>query len=714
MPRPATMDLEPSAPPEPEVEYNWSEITENFFDACKDLKLGELVHDEMFGLFDAMSAIEMMDPKMDVGMLCNSAQRQVRSFQQAAEDGLLKTAELTCREQLGVMDTALAYFMSWLEGHSLTQTVSTNVYLQAPHLIQDRVVKAFSIATIQVVNTISELLVQVALLYEEEDFQPQSLPDRTGVTPLRAVGMLREAEEDVTREVRGRRRGADAAHRQEMDELVAVQARLKFFRCLFQAVLAFSKKENQGLDEAWKALTSAKELLPLLKNTCTLGASYHQVEEAAKGGHLVTMGFDPLLNQRQLPPAFPRYPRLRALPHTLDELGALIDRLLRLRSVLDCKHLHALMDYMQAFSVTRPCVFSRTVLFVIAEPLHGLSSRPGPAGSQTLLQAARVFISPPSIAPRSQVLANDKAKDAVDLFMCHCQVAFYQLLQVTGHNRARQRQKLEMVLADLAGLQEEAERVDTLLDGLCRQLEPARHHLVCFTTWILYHVLRVMIQYLLSGFELELYSVHEYHYIYWYLSECLYGWMVSTLNRADSFLAEHEAATELAAQRARSNKKSRAKKRKGRYERDVVMTQALQNLCGGLHKTCVGLQEEGRLQRPHAEFDNERVRYEHRFSPFNVVATPPPVQYGQYRHMASMLPDQNRAAVAYSDACRCFHQARNLLETLPANDSEVSTLTRVAKTNYVVAKILAGGHERARSPLFDFASHKYFPVIRIQ
>ena len=60
--------------------------------------------------------------------------------------------------------------------------------------------------------------------------------------------------------------------------------------------------------------------------------------------------------------------------------------------------------------------------------------------------------------------------------------------------------------------------------------------------------------------------------------------MVSTLNRADSFLAEHEAAVELASQRVRNSKKSRSKRRKGRYERDVVLTQALQNLCGGLHK----------------------------------------------------------------------------------------------------------------------------------
>ena len=65
---------------------------------------------------------------------------------------------------------------------------------------------------------------------------------------------------------------------------------------------------------------------------------------------------------------------------------------------------------MQAFSATKPCVFSRTVLFVIAEPLHGLSSRPSPAGAQTLLQAARAFIAPPSLAPRSPVLGNEKVR----------------------------------------------------------------------------------------------------------------------------------------------------------------------------------------------------------------------------------------------------------------------------------------------------------------
>lgn len=48
-----------------------------------DLQLGELLHDELFGLFEAMSAIEMMDPKMDAGMLCNRGARKITSFEQA-------------------------------------------------------------------------------------------------------------------------------------------------------------------------------------------------------------------------------------------------------------------------------------------------------------------------------------------------------------------------------------------------------------------------------------------------------------------------------------------------------------------------------------------------------------------------------------------------------------------------------------------------------
>lgn len=36
-----------------------------------------------FGLFEAMSAIEMMDPKMDAGMMCNRGNKRPLNFDQA-------------------------------------------------------------------------------------------------------------------------------------------------------------------------------------------------------------------------------------------------------------------------------------------------------------------------------------------------------------------------------------------------------------------------------------------------------------------------------------------------------------------------------------------------------------------------------------------------------------------------------------------------------
>ena len=38
-----------------------------------------------FGLFEGMSAIEMMDPKMDAGMMCNQTKRKVLNLQQSIE-----------------------------------------------------------------------------------------------------------------------------------------------------------------------------------------------------------------------------------------------------------------------------------------------------------------------------------------------------------------------------------------------------------------------------------------------------------------------------------------------------------------------------------------------------------------------------------------------------------------------------------------------------
>lgn len=66
-------------------------------------------------------------------------------------------------------------------------------------------------------------------------------------------------------------------------------------------------------------------------------------------------------------------------------------------------------------------------------------------------------------------------------------------------------------------MQVESERVDAQLQEiLLSKNATVENSLVAgFSGWTTYYTLKVMMQYLYSGFELELYSPHEMHYIYW-------------------------------------------------------------------------------------------------------------------------------------------------------------------------------------------------------
>ena len=71
-------------------------------------------------------------------------------------------------------------------------------------------------------------------------------------------------------------------------------------------------------------------------------------------------------------------------------------------------------------------------------------------------------------------------------------------------------------------------------------------------------------RYILSGFELELYSVHEWLMMWWYLHELLYPWLINCLHRADTLLTQHTDNAEKDKKTgAKSKKKSKPVSKKG-------------------------------------------------------------------------------------------------------------------------------------------------------
>ncbi|XP_063769848.1 N-alpha-acetyltransferase 35, NatC auxiliary subunit isoform X3 [Pseudophryne corroboree] len=712
---------------------NWIDITQEFRDACSELKLGELLHDKLFGLFEAMSAIEMMDPKMDAGMIGNQVNRKVLNFEQAIKDGTIKIKDLTWPDLIGIMDTCFCCLITWLEGHSLAQTVFTCLYVHNPDFIEDPAMKAFALGILKICDITREK-VNKAAVFEEEDFQSMTYGFKmaNSVTDLRVTGMLKDVEDDLQRRVKSTRsrQGEERDPEVELEhqQCLAVFSRVKFTRVLLTVLIAFTKKETSAVVEASKLISQAGDLLSAIHNSLPLGIQAQN--DTTKGDHPIMMGFEPLVNQRLLPPTFPRYAKIIKKEEMVNYFYKLIDRIKTVCEVVNLCNLHSILDFFCEFSEQSPCVLSRSLLqttfLVDNKKVFGTHLM-----QDMVKDALRFFVSPPVLSSKCCLYNNHQAKDYIDSFVTHCVRPFCSLIQIHGHNRARQRDKLGHILEDFATLQDEAEKVDAALHSMLLKQEPQRQHLACLGTWVLYHNLRIMIQYLLSGFELELYSMHEYYYIYWYLSEFLYAWLMSTLSRADSSQMAEERIME-EQQKGRSSKKTKKKKKIRPLSREITLSQAYQNMCAGMYKTMIAFDMDGKVRKPKFELDSEQVRYEHRFAPFNSVITPPPVHYLQFKEMSDLnkYSPPPQSSDLYMAASKHFQQARMILENIPNQDQEVrisfpfnvsvhfiqvNEILKVAKNNIVVMKLLAGGHKKDSKipPEFDFSAHKYFPAVKL-
>ena len=118
-------------PSSSEQHCQWRDVQHVLKQAADELQPGELLHTESFSLFEAMSAIEIGDPKMDAGLDTANAPTADELVQQGhAPD------ELSRDQVLAVMDQLFACQASWHSGNSLPQTVFTCLYLLRPDRYQ--------------------------------------------------------------------------------------------------------------------------------------------------------------------------------------------------------------------------------------------------------------------------------------------------------------------------------------------------------------------------------------------------------------------------------------------------------------------------------------------------------------------------------------------------------------------------------------------------
>lgn len=429
------------------------------------------------------------------------------------------------------------------------------------------------------------------------------------------------------------------------------------------------------------------------------------------------MGFSPRIHDRSQPPTFPRSIKIRERPASYQFLEEMVARfkyackVIRYKDYysalvsIEIKHIHTCIVYIlicifswQNFFIeysrkSGHCILSRSVLQSLFSSsirlAHGKQSM-----KQFLKHSVQVFNSPPVLNAKHPVANDPKVQQHIETFFRYCisMNTFNQFIRLCGFNRARQRDKLAHLIENFDPLQVDAARLDSLMNQMAieRAMEgneshaTALKHSTHFSTWVLYNCFRAMLIYLMSGFELELYAVHEFLYIYWYPYEFLVGFLVSALTRTENILlaqeeyAEHQSRIQAngsggggGGKKGKAAKPKKNKKQQRPYRQEIVYYHALLSLCGGMYKAMGALTKDGRIRLPMSKFDNEEIRYNRRFAPFVPLTSPPPVSYAEFKSIRDHMM-YNSVEELYSFAAKHFDQARNVLESIQNPEQEVS------------------------------------------
>ncbi|XP_056448364.1 N-alpha-acetyltransferase 35, NatC auxiliary subunit-like [Gadus chalcogrammus] len=288
-------------------------------------------------------------------------------------------------------------------------------------------------------------------------------------TDLRVTGMLKDVEEELQRKVKSTRTRQGEQRNAEIEtehqQYLALYNRIKFIRLLLTALIAFTKKETSSVGEAQKLMAQAADLLSAINSSIHHGIQSQN--DTTKGDHPIMMGFEPLVNQRLLPPTFPRYAKIIKREDMVVYFSKLIERIKTVCDVITTINLHGILDFFCEFSEQSPCVLSRSLLqttFLIDnKKVFGTHLM-----QDMIKDALRCFVSPPVLSSKCCLFNNHQAKDYIDSFVTHCSRPFCSLIQIHGYNRARQRDKLGHILEEFATLQDET-MVALDMDGKVRK-----------------------------------------------------------------------------------------------------------------------------------------------------------------------------------------------------------------------------------------------------
>ncbi|KAH7688507.1 N-alpha-acetyltransferase 35 NatC auxiliary subunit protein [Dioscorea alata] len=699
----------------------WADASPLIAAACNDLQDGELVHGENFSLFAAMSALEIMDPKMDAGIESNG----YRSVDEAIENGTAplplssdSTVDVQC--VIDIMDHLLACEATWHKGHSLAQTVFSCIYLlkierTSAHVLLHSYCRIIRATCNAVISTVSD-----ARTHEEEDLftMAYGLPLK-GEGDDKCLSILNSVEETISRQLRACK--ALNYKKKVLEDIDPLQAnpdledgycrallcRIRFRKHFYHVLMCMRKSQGRGLELARKHIalclselsSIAKSQEFLRSNACV--SHQDDVEESTTASGCQPVGFDASLNSRYSAPTPPRAIQILSWKRAIEYFEKLLHDLDIICSFSLEPMLEDVLHFVVQFQESQPDLVARAHLQLLLVQDGKLYGR------DFFYDVISKAIALPSFARDPEFQKNEFVVQLIQLVV--------NLLKILCTNAAWQRRKLGKILQDwslfsiqleLALKREFGDMLKALVDeNVC--LKVSKHLL----TWAEEQTYWIAARFLMLGFKLELYSPNEYCMVYWYL----YIILMRLLDKMQVRLSN----------RGDPRKKGKKKRDVSKdLTRDMIVSSPLClllkcyiSLSEGLAMMLAALHNESKVFEMPNVFNNEQERFIQHFELLQKAHVPDQISYFLFKESTK------HALIPIIIKHNYFREAQRVSTSLkgsfsgdPQRMQELRQIEQVAEHNKIALNVInkVGTQDPSLIVSFEFTHHPVFAVAVVK
>ncbi|KAL9151270.1 hypothetical protein ABFS82_11G042300 [Erythranthe guttata] len=700
----------------------WVDVSSILRRASDDIQSDELINGENFNLFAAMSALEIMDPKMDSGIVST-----YYSVDEAIDNGAApiplsfdRTTDTQC--VIDIMDHLLSCEATWHKGGSLAQTVFSCIYLLRPertssHALLHSFCRVVRTTCNAVVSTVSDVRTN-----EEEDLFVMAYGLQLKADgDEKCLSMLNAVEETLARQLKACK--ALSSKRRVLEDIEplqgnldfeegfcrAVLCRLRFRKHFYHVLTCMRRPQGKGLEVAKKHILSClSELDSMLKSeeflrhTYACGISEDGLEDKTTASGRQPIGFDSTLNSRSAAPTPPRAIKLLSWKRAVNYFQKLLHDLEIICSNSLDPVFESALRFVVDFQKFEPDLVAR------AHIQHLLVQDGKLYGCEPIFSVICKAALLPEGAKNHELQKNETVVQLGQLVI--------NLLRVLCTNTAWQRRKLGKILQDwriiyvqleLAFRKEFGEITSTSTDqNMC--LKICKHILI----WVEEQTYSVALRFLVLGFELELYATSEYCMVYWYIYVILIKLTEKTHLR---MMLSNESTG-----RRKSKKKRDIVNDMGKDYQippTVLLLQCYIYVAEGLMMMLASLRNENKLFLCVGPFNTEQERFMQQFELLQKAFVPDHASYFSYRETIS------NARFSTLSMHNCFKDAQKIAKGLHgnfANDPdrmvELRRIEQVAEHNAVALNLVCrlGTLEPSLKISFEFVHHPHFAVASVK